>query len=82
MRKSTPREELAYIALQSLITSFEVQYLTGYLPYKFVKQDSNLFIEGRLVVACTIFSLMMVLLFHCVFFLVQRGGELHLACKS
>lgn len=67
---------------QTLATSFEITYLTGFMPYKFIGPDSNLYFEGRLLLTCSIFSFCMLIIFHCAFYLRLRGGDLYLFTKT
>jgi hypothetical protein len=43
--------------------STEMSYLTGFIPYKMVKPDSNLYFDERLAFICALFSLLMTSIF-------------------
>jgi hypothetical protein len=46
-----------------VFVSIESGFLTGVLPFKMVKQDSNLFFDGRLAFVCALFSFVMTFIF-------------------
>lgn len=59
----------------------ELCFLTIVLPLKLVKPDSNLFFDGRLYMACALFSLVMAFVFHCSFIIKQKGSQLQQLTK-
>ena len=50
--------------------------MTGFLPVKFIKLDSNLFFDARLSLVCTVFALIMLIIIHSAYYLRLRGVEL------
>ena len=67
---------------QALFESIEMCFVTGVLPFKLVKHDSNLYFDGRLTFVCVLFSLLMTLVFHCAFIVKQKGGQLQQLTKA
>jgi hypothetical protein len=68
-RYASAKDELSHLIKQILFNSFEVSYMTGFLPVKFIKLDYNLYFDGRLCFICTAFCLVMLMIIHSAYYL-------------
>ena len=80
-RYSSPKDELSHLLKQIMFYSFEISYMTGFLPVKFIKLDYNLYFDGRLCLVCTVFNLVMLMIIHSAYYLRLRGVELQFNAK-
>lgn len=75
-RYNSAKDELSYALRSIYFTSVEVAYYTGFLPVKFIKNNTQLHFDSTMVLVATLTCLLMTLLCHCSRYLWKRAVEM------
>ena len=73
---TSPSELVTSLYKETFVSTFEIVYLTGFAPYRFIRPESNLYYDGRLVFVCPLLTMFLVATFHCAIFLVKWSADI------